>query len=232
MKIENFNNDGYIILDDILSEESFNKIKIYSEYYIQRCLKRQNNTGNIGYNIFRTENLAYDFPFDEIFNEDELHLFLKKVLGEDFILQEILIHFSLPENHIQELHSDVNNLFNKAGFSTPSFLVAVHFPLVNFNYKSGGTRIIKNTHNKVDSAPPLLEEENIQEIYKYTPNVEIKSCLVRDCRAWHGAGLNQTKEIRAMISLAFSKKWYGSPAKVSKDLYYSINREYRHMFDI
>lgn len=150
------------------------------------------------------------------------------ILGRGFILKEMLHYFSMPNNSIQELHRDVNNLFTEENLMVPTFLIAFQIPLVNFDYKSGGTRIIAGTHLSFEE-PPILEKENLAEVHKYTPTLNEKDCIVRDCRAWHGAGINRTEKTRAMYTIAFARKWYGKPAQVSKEFYFGLDKDKRHM---
>lgn len=220
--------DGYKVFENVLPSQLYTELNDFSKFYIERTLIRQQKSGNIGYNLFRTEALEVDFPFQNLIHQEPIYSYLKSALGEDFILNEILIHFSLPQNNMQELHADVNQLFIDEKTVTPPFSIGVHYPMVDFNAKTGGTRIIPHTHNLFEE-PTRLENEDLSKVAEYTPTVTEKSCLVRDCRAWHGAGKNSSNEIRSMYSLAFSKRWYAKPAKVSKDFYFSLDRDKRHL---
>lgn len=228
---EVFLKEGYVELENVLSDELFEKLKTLSSFYIDRVLKRQNYTGNVCYNLFRTENILSDFPLPELISNDYIYNLLAEILGADFILKEILIYFSLPNNNYQELHSDVNPLFpEKLDITTPTYLVAVQFPLIDFNFNSGATRIIPKTHNSI-SEPTRIENEDINNIKSITPAIKMKGCLIRDCRAWHGSGINKSKDIRAMITLAFARSWYGKKGKVSKDVFFCIDKNKRHLVD-
>lgn len=221
-------NEGYTIFSNTLAHDLYVELKKMSKYYIERTLKRQKKSGNIGYNLFRTEPLQHDFPFQELIHQEPVYTYLKDLLGADYILNEILIHFSLPNNHMQELHADVSQLFKEEKSVTPPFLVGVHYPMIDFDATTGATRIVPKTQDRFDE-PTRLENEDMAKITAYTPEVPVKSCLVRDCRVWHGAGKNSSNEIRAMYSLAFSRKWYAPQARVSKDFYFSLSPDKRHL---
>lgn len=60
---------------------------------------------------------------------------------------------------MQELHSAQINYFPEENIILPTTSVAIQFPLVKFDYKSGGTRIIPKTHLS-DKAPTCLDEED------------------------------------------------------------------------
>lgn len=226
-----FKNNGHLTLKKVLEDELFNKLKVLSKFYIDRTRKRQNKTGNAGHNLFRTDNIIQDFLVPDLFNNEKIYTTIYDILGKDFILKEMLHYFSTPNNTMQELHRDVNNIYQSERLLVPTFLVAIQIPLIDFDYSSGGTRIIDGTHLNFDE-PTRIENENMAEVSKYTPTLKEKDCLIRDCRAWHGAGINKTESYRAMYTLAFAKSWFGKPAKVTKELYFGIEREKRHMVTV
>ncbi|HAT80552.1 MAG TPA: hypothetical protein DCS17_03880, partial [Flavobacterium sp.] len=227
--VEKFKNNGFVILDNTIEDVIFNKINTLSNYYIERTLQRNENSGNILYNLFRTENLIYDFPAPEIFNNEPIYEFVKKILGFNFRLTEVLIFFSEPNNHLQNLHSDQHSLFDEK-IILPTSKVSVQIPLIDFNFNNGATRIVPNTHNLFLNTEDILKiEDEIKNDISFTPNVNIKSCLIRDVRTLHGAGINKSNKRRAMLVLVYTKKWLSPLATVSKDLYFSIDKNKRHV---
>jgi hypothetical protein len=61
-------NEGYKVFDNVLSGKLHAELNDFSKFYIERALKRQQKSGNIGYNLFRTESLQMDFPFGLVHN--------------------------------------------------------------------------------------------------------------------------------------------------------------------
>ena len=227
--VEKFNSDGYIVLENVIDKEMLNKINSLSLFYIKRTLERQEYSGNILYNLFRTENLIYDFPIPELLNNELIYSFIKSILGSDFILKEILVFFSEPKNHLQGLHSDQEIFFDK-DTKLPTSIISVQIPLMDFNFLNGGTRIVKGTHNK--NIDILSLEEKIKNDKSFTPEVKKQSCLIRDVRTLHGAGVNNSNDRRAMLVLVYTKKWIGCRKKVSKDFYFNIEKTKRHVVKI
>lgn len=225
MKSE-FLDKGYIILEDVVSNSLINSLTDASHYYKQRTLHRQGNSGNVCYNLFRSDNILPDFILPELFNIQPTYDLIKSILGDGFILNELLLYFSLPDNDLQELHRDVNPLFPESNIEIPPYIVAVQYPINDFNSTSGGTRIIPGTHQNTSEPTRLENEKNILESI---PNISKKDCVIRDCRTWHGAGKNNSSSPRAMFTLAFSKPWFGKKGNVSKDVYFSIDKEKRNM---
>jgi hypothetical protein len=93
----------------------------------------------------------------------------------------------------------------------PTSKISVQIPLVDFDFSNGGTRIIPKTHKE---------------------KLNTKSCLIRDVRALHGAGINKSKERRAMLVIVYSKEWLSPLKTVSKDLYFNIDKNKRHVVKI
>ncbi len=224
--------DGFAVIDNAISQETFKKLQQLSKLYIDRTNKRHNNSGNLLYNLFKTENLLYDFLCPELINNNDLYNTAKDILGANFSLKEILIFYSYPNNDKQELHSDLLPYFQEQDISLPPTVLAAQFPLNDFNFSSGGTRLVANTQNSFDKVLSI-EEEALSNSYQIvTPVVNKKSCLLRDCRVWHGAGINLTDNIRAMFTLVFVRSWCNPKYKVSKDLYFCIDKEKRHLVAI
>jgi ectoine hydroxylase-related dioxygenase (phytanoyl-CoA dioxygenase family) len=221
---------GYMILDNVIDDELFGKLINLSDCYINRTLKRQNHTGNVGQLLFRTENLLTDFPLPELINNETVYKELYSIFEGDFELRELYIYFSKPNNGIQELHRDSQTLFKEFDHQIPPYIIVVQYPLVDFNFNSGGTRIIPKSHRSQED-PHRIEFENLELIRNYTPVINKKGCIIRDSRVWHGAGVNLTNEIRAMYTLSFTRKFIGSPTQVSKDLYFCLDRDKRHLLN-
>jgi ectoine hydroxylase-related dioxygenase (phytanoyl-CoA dioxygenase family) len=65
----------------------------------------------------------------------------------------------VPNNHKQNLHSDQQKLFSE-NIILPSSKVSIQIPLVDFNFKNGGTRIIPKTYKESPNAIALEKIEN------------------------------------------------------------------------
>ena len=115
----------------------------------------------------------------------------------------------------------------------PTSKISVQIPLVDFDFSNGGTRIIPKTHKeKLNTEDILKIETKIERDNSFTPKLNTKSCLIRDVRALHGAGINKSKERRAMLVIVYSKEWLSPLKTVSKDLYFNIDKNKRHVVKI
>lgn len=230
--VDKFNSNGFVVLENVIKEEVFNKISTLSSFYIERSLYRHENSGNILYNLFRTDNLIYDFPIPEILNNETIYEFVKNILGFNFRLTEMLMFFSEPNNQIQNLHSDQQKLFSK-NIILPTSKISVQIPLVDFDFNNGGTRIVPKTHKKnLDTKDIIKIENKIENDDSFTPKVARRSCLIRDVRTLHGAGINRSNKRRSMLVLVYTKEWLSPLKNVSKDLYFNIDKNKRHVVKI
>jgi ectoine hydroxylase-related dioxygenase (phytanoyl-CoA dioxygenase family) len=224
------NENGFTILKNIIDSETKKNMQFYSDLLIERTLKRHGDSGNVVFNLYRSENIASDFLITNLLTNENVYEILSEVFKSNFHLLDAYIHFSLPGSVKQELHLDVNHIFKTQLPYTPPFQIAVHYPLCKFDNNSGGTRIIPKSHKEL-CKPPQIENE-IDSWENHIVQANLGDCFIRDCRAWHGAGANKTNEIRAMFSFSFGAYWFLKPAKASKDLYFSLPKSNRHFYDV
>lgn len=213
-----------MIIKDALTDRQFNLAKRVSRLYIERFLGFASASGNAGYRLFRTGDITFDFLIPRLIFIDPVWTALAAVL-KDAVLVEANIHFSLPGSAVQELHRDDVEMDTVGARTTSPYLLAVHYPMTAFGFENGATRIVPGTHLKSGDPPPIQDEaaSSIRRVLR----MKARDCLIRDCRAWHGAGANRSSAIRAMYSFAFAERWYRSPAAVSKDVYFNIPKRMR-----
>lgn len=222
-----FKKQGYCVLENVFSNETLEDLQLLSNLYIKRTLKRHNNSGNVIYNLFKTGNIASDFVCTDILNNEKIKSLLDDIFKSSYCLREISFFFSLPNNDLQELHSDEICYFSETDVVLPTTSLAIQIPLGDFNYSNGGTRILANTHLNKNN-PLTIEEEDLDRIELYTPSLKAGDCMVRDIRTWHGAGVNKSNNVRAMFIVVYNKSWLNNAVRVSEDVYYSIKRENRN----
>lgn len=221
------NNLGFVVFRQILNTARITEAQYYGDALMQRCLLRQNGVGNVVHNLFRTDDVVPDFLLPAVIHNELVWDTIALVLGDNFNLIEGFIHFSLPGSARQELHLDVNHLFDAPTLTTPPFLLAMHIPLCDFNASSGGTRIVPGSH--LTRIPPTrIEDETDTDATQHTLTMSPGDVLLRDCRAWHGAGANTGTYTRGMFSFAFSCSWHMAKARISDDLYFALPLKARY----
>lgn len=224
-----FLDQGFITLKEAYGAETILDLHRAAELYIKRTCQRRGTIGNAAYKLYRTENLLYDFLVPNLLNSTVLLDLIEQIYPNGFQLQEILLYFSQPNGRFQFLHRDVDH--NTSDHFDPSPpLTAVQIPLVQFNASIGGTRLIAGSHKNF-AAPPSIEEENLSKVKERTPTIDVGDCLVRDARAWHGAGINSSQQVRSMFTLAFVPLPPDTTPStlVSSDVYFNLNHQARKL---
>lgn len=221
--IDELKDQGYVTLRNAFKGGAIEDSIAYSKLLIKRTIIRYGDVGNIGHGLYRSTNILRELLVPGLIaNEGVLEIF-DMISPNEMHLVDGYVHFSTPGNSRQELHRDLDCL--ELGHYPANSFFAVHFPLCAFTVKSGGTRVIPRTHNSTDE-PPRIEDEPDHFIIS-VPEMNLGDIIVRNARAWHGAGENSSKEIRAMFSFLYSSSSSLPTASVDRDLYFSLPLCYR-----
>lgn len=222
--VQQYAQDGYVVLHDAFDAQTIAQLQQLETLCVARTLNRRGRIGNAAHKLYRTENLLHDFLVPALINNKTMLNFIEAVSKEQRHINEILLYFSQPNGRLQRLHRDVNHVDSEA-YVSESPLIAVQVPLVDFNVENGGTRLVKGSHRWLGKVPSL-EEEQENGVESLIPTVPVGACLVRDARAWHGAGSNKSTGIRSMFTLAFRLGEVASNAKaVSSDVYFNLSQQ-------
>ena len=201
-----FKSDGYAIFGNIVEKNYINEIylKIYKKYILNNQFEKGLLVGDKRYML----NVELDHSiFDQrIFANENLIEFLYKLLGKSMILESFGIVFSLPGARHQGFHRDGSVLFDAysvegnasiSGF-LPPYAITLAIPLINIDEETGRTEIKSNTHR--------YREDNQTKLIK--TNLKIGSALLWDFRTLHGGGENNSKKIRPIIYMTYSREWW------------------------
>ncbi|MGH1335501.1 MAG: phytanoyl-CoA dioxygenase family protein [Aureispira sp.] len=225
-----FLDQGFITLNNTYGKETIHDLCSAAELYIKRTCQRRGTIGNAAYKLYRTENLLYDFLVPNLLNSPVLLDLIEQIYPNGFQLQEILLYFSQPNGRFQFLHRDVDHISTELFDPSPP-LTAVQIPLVQFDTLIGGTRLVAGSH-KSFAEPPSIEQEDLTKVKERTPTIKVGDCLVRDARAWHGAGVNSSEQVRSMFTLAFiplPPNTTISTTAVSSDVYFNLDHQARKL---
>lgn len=219
--LQDYARDGYVVLHDVFGQDCMKQLKQLAELYIIRTLARRGNIGNAAHRLYRTENLLHDFIVPALIDNASILNFVEAVSQQKRYINEVLLYFSQPNGRLQPLHRDINHL-QRDRYLEDTPLLAVQVPLIAFNAESGGTRLVSGSHKDLGAVPTLKEEAELSVV---TPTVPLGGCLIRDARAWHGAGTNSSTGIRAMFTIAFSRDEGQARPALSSDLYLNLSKQ-------
>lgn len=213
MKLNNFYNLGYEIIDDVLSS---NDIKILKEKLnlIHKTQKEEFNEEKL--KLIGEENLVrfpflYDSYFLNLIYNPKIQEIIKVILGEYAILslQNSIIIPPHNSHHQSFYHRDI--IYQDFTSSKP-LGINLYYCLDEYNKETGGTCFIPKSH-KFENFPKTYIEE--------TPQVHAGSLIIFDSMIYHKAGINYSDNFRYginhMITLPFIKQQIDLPQILGED---------------
>jgi ectoine hydroxylase-related dioxygenase (phytanoyl-CoA dioxygenase family) len=97
------------------------------------------------------------FADEEIFVDADVLAIVENLVGTDFVMSQLATDTPLKGSEYQEIHRDAPPLFPEWGRETPSFQLAVNFPLVDVTAENGPFETTRGTH-------VLTKEEGLRRI--------------------------------------------------------------------
>jgi ectoine hydroxylase-related dioxygenase (phytanoyl-CoA dioxygenase family) len=149
------------------------------------------------------------FADEEIFADTDVLAIVENLVGKDFVMCQLATDTPLRGSDYQDLHRDAPPLFPELPNETPSFQLAVNFPLVDVMEENGPFETTYGTHL-------MTKEEGLRkleagEIQLNRLIMKIGDVIIRDVRAIHRGTPNKTDEPRPMCVIGYSRRWMFRP---------------------
>lgn len=177
---------------------------------LERHIEREGHLRNRGANRYYVT-LPFVAPFADasLFEDPDILAIVERLVGEDFVLQQLATDTPLLGSEYQAFHRDAPPLFPEAGIETPPFQLAVNFPLVSVTPENGPMEITRGTHLMPrDEAIAGIENGSIPVEHL---TMEVGDVLIRDVRGVHRGTPNRTAEPRPMVVIGYSRRWLNRP---------------------
>lgn len=202
--------DGFCILPEHFSAE---KLKVWYERFLpllDRHIEREGELKNRGTARYYVT-LPFEPPFadEEIFVDPDILAIVENLVGQDFTMVQLATDTPLVGSEYQEIHRDAPPLFPEWGRETPSFQLAVNFPLVDVTEENGPFETTRGTH-------VMSKEEGLKKIESGEVKIEplcmkLGDVMIRDVRGLHRGTPNTTNEPRPMCVIGYSRRWLFRP---------------------
>jgi ectoine hydroxylase-related dioxygenase (phytanoyl-CoA dioxygenase family) len=116
----------------------------------------------------------------------------------------------LEGSDYQDWHADTPLLFPETHDNdTPSFQIAVNFPLVAVDEDNGPLETTYGTHRmRKDAAMAMLSAGQL-DVHRVT--MALGDVMIRDVRAIHRGTPNRTARPRPMVVIGYSRRWLHRP---------------------
>ncbi|SAK44112.1 Kanamycin B dioxygenase [Caballeronia hypogeia] len=149
-----------------------------------------------------------EFADPSIICDEDIVGIVERVAGRDPVMCQLATDTPVHGSKHQDWHRDTPPLFDDAP-ETPSFQLAVNFPLVDVDDHNGPLETTRGTHR-------MSREEALEglEAGRFTAErvpMRIGDVMIRDVRGLHRGTPNLTGEPRPMVVIGYSRAWYFRP---------------------
>lgn len=208
--IQDAKRDGFVVLRDHLSRE---KLQGWIEHFpplLEKQIEVEKDSPNRGAQRFYVT-LPFTAPYADpsIYEDEDVLAIVEELAGKDFVMCQLATDTPLLGSDYQELHRDTPPLFPEWEVETPSFQLAVNFPLVDVTPEMGPFEVARGTH-MVSKAEALRMLET-GEVKLEAICLALGDVMIRDVRGIHRGTPNRTETPRPMVVIGYSRKWLNRP---------------------
>eukprot|EP01084_Bolivina_argentea_P255734 430264_1 len=231
--IEAGNKDGYIILRNHFNKNILQSWSTEFQPLLQKQIKKQNamnegeKVGNRGAERYYVT-LPFRKPFADpnIFEDPDILAIVEGLVGVDPVMCQLATDTPLYGSQLQDIHRDCPPLFPESEWQkeTPSFQLAVNFPLVNVTLENGPFEAAKCTHLLSRNEGLKLIEDGKVKMERLC--MEVGDVMIRDVRGLHRGTPNLTNVPRPMVVIGYSRRWLFRPEvgiKIPRDVYEGLS---------
>lgn len=208
--VENFIKDGFCVVPSLFPVE---KIDAWNQAFLpllHQHIEREGHKLNRGPGRFYVT-LPFEgiFADPEIYENDTVLSIVEQLVGEDGVLCQLATDTPLKGSEYQDIHRDTPPLFPEIKQETPSFQLAVNFPLVDVTEENGPIEVARGTHM-------MTRQEGLQRMeageIKLEPIFMKKGdVMVRDVRGLHRGTPNREGTPRPTVVIGYSRRWLFRP---------------------
>ncbi len=204
-----FERDGMVVLPGHFEPETLMRWREAFEPLFQQKLAEAAGPGNRG------EARHYvTLPFSGVFadpsvvaDEDVLAI-VELVAGADPVMCQLATDTPVLGSTYQDVHRDTPELFPGEA-ETPSFQLAVNFPLCDVTPENGAFETTRGTH-RMSRQEGMAAMERGDAPMETIP-MKLGDVMIRDVRVLHRGTPNTTASPRPMVVIGYSRRWYFRP---------------------
>ena len=206
-----FNRDGQVILRRHFDPEVLRAWNREFRPLLEANMAQEKDNPNRG-----AQRFYVTLPFKGIFADPAIYedpdvlAIVERVAGPDPVMCQLASDTPLKGSDYQDWHADTPPLFPETGSNdTPSFQLAVNFPLVDVTDAHGPLETTYGSHRTLKA--DVLERLAQGEIEIHRETMALGDVIIRDVRAVHRGTPNLTDEPRPMVVIGYSRRWLHRP---------------------
>ncbi len=210
------------------------KLRCWKEEFqplLEAHVERERGNENRGANRYYVT-LPFTQPFadEAIFCDADVLAIVENLVGKDFVMCQLATDTPLRGSDYQDLHRDTPPLFPELKAETPSFQLAVNFPLVDVTEENGPFETTFGTHLMTKEA--ALQKIEAGEIKFERLIMKTGDLMIRDVRAIHRGTPNRTDEPRPMCVIGYNRRWLFRPEvsiRIPNQTWKNLSEKARHL---
>lgn len=206
-----FNRDSLVLLRDHFDPERLKRWREAFEPLLAVHIALERNDPNRGSQRFYvTLPFSGVFADPAVFEDPDVLAIVERVAGPDPVMCQLATDTPLDGSDYQEWHGDTPLLFPETGDNdTPSFQIAVNFPLVDVTDENGPFETTYGTHRMAKDA--VMAGLASGAIAQHRLKMALGDLMIRDVRAVHRGTPNRTPTPRPMVVIGYSRRWLFRP---------------------
>jgi ectoine hydroxylase-related dioxygenase (phytanoyl-CoA dioxygenase family) len=205
---EAFNRDGFVMLRDHFPLATIEAWRAAFSPLLAPHVEANGNGNRGPGRYYVTLPFEGEFADPSIFCDEDVVGIVERVAGRDPVMCQLATDTPVLGSDYQDWHRDTPPLFDNAP-ETPSFQLAVNFPLVDVDDRNGSLDTTRGTHRMSrDEALAGLEAGRFTA--ERVP-MQVGDVMIRDVRGLHRGTPNLTGEPRPMVVIGYSRAWYFRP---------------------
>ena len=208
---EDFNRDSIVVLRNHLDRDVLREWAHAFAPLLAAKIKRERDNPNRGAQRFYvTLPFLGTFANPAIYEDPDVLAIVERVAGPDPVMCQLASDTPLKGSSFQEWHADTPLLFPETDNNdTPSYQIAVNFPLVDVTDDNGPFETTYGTHRMRKSE--VLAGIASGDIAQHRLKMAVGDVMIRDVRALHRGTPNFTDIPRPMVVIGYSRRWLYRP---------------------
>ena len=208
--VAKFHKDGFVVLPQLFDPAKLREWGTQFAPLLARHIESEKDSPNRGNNrYYVTLPFSGCFADPAVFENDTILAVVERLVGRSMVMCQLATDTPLQGSDYQELHRDTPPLFPEEGIETPSFQLAVNFPLCDVTLDNGPLEFVRGTHR-------MSREESLELLASGKGKLEpltmrLGDVVIRDVRQLHRGTPNRTDVPRPMVVIGYSRSWLFRP---------------------
>jgi ectoine hydroxylase-related dioxygenase (phytanoyl-CoA dioxygenase family) len=208
--VAEFHKEGFVVLRQLFDPEKLREWSAQFALLLAQHIERESCSPNRGNNrYYVTLPFTGCFADPAMFENDTVLALVERIVGRSMVMCQLATDTPLQGSEYQELHRDTPPLFPEEGIETPSFQLAVNFPLCDVTLDNGPLELVRGTHRRSREESLALLDSGERALEPLT--MQLGDVVIRDVRQLHRGTPNRTDAPRPMVVIGYSRGWLFRP---------------------